>query len=317
MRQQFAKSIYSIMKNNDRVVSVVVDSGTEELDKVRDEMSDRLVECGIAEANAIGVAAGLAASGAIPIVYGMGSFLVYRAMEFIRDDICLQNLNVKIVGSGGGVGYNNLGATHHTTEDIGVLRAIPNIKIFSPATPKEVIPIMDLAVNVSGPVYIRFGKAYEEEIFDDIPQVKNGKASIIRNGNDAAIICTGSIISDAVSAAEILAKDGIDISIINCNQLKPIDKELIIKIANDTKCILTVEEHNIIGGLHSIIAEVLAINSSQVIFDSIGFKDEFCLDYGWRQDLRKMYGISQEAICNKIHDMIIKKDTFLGRLKIE
>lgn len=307
MRTQYAATIYKQMEQNTKILSVVADSGTEEFDKIRNDMPNRLIECGIAEANAIGVAAGLAASGSIPIVYGMGAFLVYRALEFIRDDVCLQNLNVKIIGSGGGVGYNNLGPTHHTTEDIGVLRSLPNLKIFSPSTPKEVEPILNLAIHTKGPVYVRFGKAYEEEIFEDVPELIYGKANTILDGNDFTIVCTGSIISDAVKAAKQLKKENIHVRIINFNQLKPIDSQIIIKAAKETSGILCVEEHTVIGGLSTIVAEILAQHSISTRFDKIGFQDVFCTHYGWRQDLRRHYGISENHIIEKIYSLLKEK----------
>ena len=118
----------------------------------------------------------------------MGAFLAYRAFEFIRNDVCVQNRNVKIVGSGGGIGYNNLGPTHHTTEDIAVMAALPNMRVLSPATPLEVGPVMEAAVNCNGPVYIRFGKAYEEEVFNTLPSCEIGKASILCEGSDISIM---------------------------------------------------------------------------------------------------------------------------------
>ena len=142
MRNGYKSVIYQLMRDNPRIITIFADSGTEEHDLVRRDMPERIIECGIAEANAIGVAAGVASSGFIPIVYGMGAFLAYRAFEFIRNDVCVQNRNVKIVGSGAGIGYNNLGPTHHTTEDIAVMVALPNMCVLSPSTPLEVEPVM-------------------------------------------------------------------------------------------------------------------------------------------------------------------------------
>lgn len=304
MKLKYAEFIYSYMKKNNSVLSLVVDSANEEFDKVKQEMPERLIECGVAEGNAIGVAAGLAASGAIPVIYGMGAFLVYRALEFIRDDICLQNLNVKIVGSGGGVGYNNLGPTHHTTEDISVLRSLPNLVILSPASPMEVIPIMQMAMEIDGPVYVRFGKAYEEEIYHDEPKLTFRRLNVLKTGTDVTIICTGSIIADALHAATQLEKDGIKSEVISMNTLKPIDEEGIIRAVSKTRNVVTVEEHSVIGGLGTIISEVIALHNIECRIATIGFRDVFCTDYGWRQDLRKLYGISKEEIVNKVESLL-------------
>jgi Transketolase, C-terminal subunit len=304
MRNQYKNSIYQLMQKHPEIVVIFVDSGTEEHDLVRRDMPDRIVECGIAEANAIGVAAGIASCGLIPIVYGMGAFLAYRAFEFIRNDVCVQNRNVKIVGSGGGIGYNNLGPTHHTTEDIAVMAALPNMRVLSPATPLEVGPVMEAAVNCNGPVYIRFGKAYEEEVFNTLPSCEIGKASILCEGSDISIIVTGSMLADVVKSAEILSQENISVQIINMTTLKPIDKHSIIQAAQKTKRILVVEEHNYFGGLRSLVADVLAESGLPVSFQSIGFKDEYCFEYGWRQEIRKKYGISVEGIINKVKEMV-------------
>lgn len=304
MRNQYKNSIYQLMQENPRIIVVFVDSGTEEHDLVRRDMPERIVECGIAEANAIGVAAGIASCGFIPIVYGMGAFLAYRAFEFIRNDVCIQNRNVKIVGSGGGIGYNNLGPTHHTTEDIAVMAALPNMRVLSPATPLEVGPVMKEAVNCNGPVYVRFGKAYEEEVFTETPSFEIGKAAVLREGSDISIVVTGSMLADVVKSAEILSRENISVQIINMTTLKPIDKHSIIQAAQKTKRILVVEEHNYFGGLRSLVADVLAESGLAVSFQSIGFKDEYCFEYGWRQEIRKKYDISVEGIINKVKAMM-------------
>lgn len=304
MRNSYKDAIYHLMQENPQIIVVFADSGTEEHDLVRRDMPDRIVECGIAEANAIGVAAGIASCGFIPIVYGMGAFLAYRAFEFIRNDVCVQNRNVKIVGSGGGIGYNNLGPTHHTTEDIAIMTALPNMCVLSPATPLEVEPIMMQAVAFDGPVYIRFGKAYEEEIFSEAPSFEIGKASILREGTDISIFVTGSMISDVMKSAEILARENISVQIINVASLKPIDKSSIIQAANKTKRVLVVEEHNYFGGLRSLVADVLSESGVSVVFQSIGFRDEYCFEYGWRQEIRKKFGISVDGIINKVKEMV-------------
>lgn len=292
------------MRENPNIVTVLVDSGTEEYDLVRRDMPDRIIECGIAEANAIGIAAGMASCGFMPIVYGMGAFLAYRAFEFIRNDVCMQNRNVKIVGSGGGIGYNNLGPTHHTTEDIAVMTALPNMCVLSPSTPLEVEPVMRQAINYAGPVYIRFGKAYEEEIFTEPPLFEIGKASILREGKDVSICVTGSMIADVLKGAELLSQENIDVQVINMTTLKPVDKNIIVQAAKKTGRILVVEEHNYFGGLRSIVADVLVESGVPVSFKSIGFQDEYCFEYGWRQEIRKKFNISVEGIITKVREMI-------------
>lgn len=307
MRNTYKEIIYSLHQENERLISVVADSGTDELQGIRTDFPDKFIECGIAECNAIGVAAGLASAGAIPIVYGMAPFLLYRAYEFIRDDICIQNLNVKIVGSGAGIIYNNLGPTHHATEDIAIMRTLPNMTVLSVASPKEVIPVMRCAVQLEGPVYVRFGKAWEQEIYDEQAVFEYGKGVILREGNDMTIISTGSIASSVLTAQAYLEKDGYTVRVINMSTIKPIDKECIIAAAKETGKILVVEEHSTIGGLAGAVAEVVVESGIGIQFKKIGFDNKFCKDYGWYQDIKKMNGLGEEDIYQAAKTMLQEK----------
>lgn len=303
MRNSFKKAIYKLMKENENILLIVVDSGTEECSLVRHDMPDRIIECGISEANAIGIAAGLSSCGFVPVIYGMGAFLAYRAFEFIRDDLCIQNRNVKIIGCGSGVGFNNLGPTHHTTEDISVMTALPNMKVISPATPLEVANVLEIAVNHLGPFYIRFGKAFEKEVYDIAPKLEFGKANIYQEGSDITIISTGSMLSDVIDGAEMLKQKGISTEIINMWTLKPIDAKCIIDSVKKTGKLITVEEHNSYGGLKFLVSDVLSGSDFLYKKEAICFNDEFCTEYGWRQKIRKMYGISAEEIFEKAYGM--------------
>ncbi|MGN0141587.1 MAG: transketolase family protein [Roseburia sp.] len=296
MRNTYKSVIYDLHKENEKIVSVIADSGTDELRNVREDFPSRVVECGLSECNAIGVAAGMAASGSIPIVYGMAPFLLYRAYEFIRDDICIQNLNVKIVGSGAGIIYNNLGPTHHATEDIAIMRTLPNMKVLSIASPKEVIPVMKCAVQLNGPVYVRFGKAWEEEIYDKEAIFEYGKGTVLREGKDMTIISTGSIISSVLKAHDLLEKEGYTIRVINFSTVKPIDKECIKLAAKETGKILVVEEHSVLGGLASAVAEVVVEGGIGIQFRKMGFENRFCTDYGWYQDIKRLNGLGEDDI---------------------
>ena len=303
MRNTYKDVIYELHKENERLISVFADSGTDELAKVRSDFPDKIVECGISESNAIGVAAGLAGAGAIPVVYGMAPFLVYRAYEFIRDDVCIQNLNVKIVGSGAGIIYNNLGPTHHATEDIAVMRTLPNMKVLSIASPKEVIPVMRCAVEVDGPVYVRFGKAWEEEIYDKEAAFAYGKGTILKQGKDMYIIATGSIVASVLKAQNELEQEGYSVGVIHISTIKPMDKNVVMQAAGTGK-VLVVEEHSTIGGLASAVAECIVEGGIGVLFRKIGFEDQFCRDYGWYQDIKKLNGLGEEQIYNTAKEML-------------
>lgn len=299
MRNEFQKVIQKLYRENDKLVTVVADSGTEELDQVRQNYPDRVVDAGISECSAVGIAAGIAASGGLPILYGMASFLVYRAFEFIRDDICLQKLKVMIVGSGAGVIYNNLGPTHHATEDIAVMNVLPYIKILSIASPKEVEPIMRCALEIDGPVYIRFGKAWEEEIYENAPVFRFGIGTELMQGDDVTIISTGSIVSSVLKAGKMLKEKGYSVRVLNMSTIKPMDEESILCAAQKTHRILVVEEHSTTGGLAGIVAMILLKAQIPVKFEQMGFDRTFCEEYGWYQDIKKICGLGERDIYKK------------------
>ncbi len=306
MRIAFEKAMYDIMCRYPETVAVLADSATGIYEKIRQEFPKRYVDFGIAESNMVAASAGLASTGKIPILYTINAFLVYRAYEFIRNDICMQNRKVIMAGSGAGVIYNNLGPTHHTTEDIAALRVLPNLTILSPASVKEVPKVMEAALKIDGPVYVRLGKAYETEVYDQESKFQFGEGIVLREGSDAAVIGTGSILSDALEAGEILQKKGLSVRVINMATLKPIDEACIIKAADETGCILTVEEHSTIGGLCGAVSEVLCKEGKGVSFKGMGFENCFCTDYGYHQELKKMYRLNGEHIAAQL-EMLIRK----------
>lgn len=306
MRIQYEQAIYDMMKDNSKIVALVADSGTGKYKDIMSEFSNRYIECGIAENNMISVASGLASEGWIPVIYGINNFLVYRSYEFIRNDLCLDKRNVKIVGLGAGVIQNLQGPTHHTLEDISCLRALPNLTLLSPGSPKEVRGALRAALEMNGPVYLRLAKMYETEMFDnEPPEFKVGGLNIVHDGNDLTLFSTGSITGDAYAAVKELGKEGINVKLVNVNSLKPVDKEAITKFAQETGRVITIEEHNVLGGLRSIVSEILVENNVYVKFSYMGFQDEFCFDYGWHQELKRMYGLSPEHIAQKCREMCV------------
>lgn len=296
MRASFEHAMYDIMRSHSNVVAVVADSATGVYEKIKTDFPGRYLDFGISESNMVAASAGIASTGKIPVLYTINAFLVYRAYEFIRNDICLQNRKVIMVGSGAGIIYNNLGPTHHTTEDIAALRVLPNLTILSPASAKEVPKVMESALEIKGPVYVRLGKAYETEVYENESEFEFNKGIVLQEGNKGTIIGTGSILADALKAREILLKMGKTIRVVNMATIKPLDEECILKAAKETKCILTLEEHSIIGGLGSAVSEVLCKNRVGIPFKSMGLQDCFCTDYAYHQDLKKMYGLDGEHI---------------------
>ena len=222
-----------------------------------------------------------------------------RAYEFIRNDICLQNQNVKIVGTGAGEVYSALGPTHHSTEDLGGLRALPNLAILCPASPMEVKKATLAAYEHEGPMYLRLGTNREPEIYQEDYLYEIGKVITLRDGKDVTIIGTGSILKDVLGIAERLSESGISARVINIHTIKPIDKDIIIKSAQETGKVATVEDHNIIGGIGSAVSEVLAEAGIGVKFKRFGLQG-FSKGYGTYDQVKKMNGIGIDYIADEI-----------------
>lgn len=299
MRKTYENSIYELMKRNEKIVALVADSGLGKYEDIEKEFPDRLFNFGIAESNMIAAGAAMAKEGFIPVIYALNNFMVYRAYEFIRNDVCLQNRNVKFVGLGAGVVANTLGPTHHTTEDISCLRVLPNMTLVSPASPKEVPVVLEKSVDFTGPVYIRLGKAFEREIYENDSPFEIGKSTVLTEGNDLTVIATGSITADALEAVNKLKEKGVNAELINASTIKPFDGETLLRSAKKTKKVVSVEEHQVTGGLGAAVAETLCKAGIGAKLDIIGFENTFCSDYGWHQDLKRMYGMSPDHIFNR------------------
>jgi transketolase len=301
MRNAYLNTLYELAAKDKNVLSLVSDNGLIVYDKFRQDFPKQYFNFGISESNMIAAAAGMAYCGKIPFAYTIGAFLAYRGFEFIRDDVCLQKQNVKIVGIGSGMAYSNLGPTHHTTEDIAVLRVLPYLTLFSPASPLEVKKIIQASYEIQGPVYIRLGTNNENEIYDEDYVFQVGKGVEVRAGTDITLISTGSIINEVLEAASQLEKDGVSVRVINIHTLKPFDQEIVIQAAKETKLLITIEEHNIIGGLGSAVAECICEAGIQAKLKKIGLVDHFAVGYGTHQEVKAMNNLGG----NEIYDGII------------
>lgn len=303
MQKAYLIALYELATKDKRIFSLLADSGTGYDELFRRELPDQMLDFGIAEEHMVGAAAGMATCGKIPFVYTAGAFLAYRAFEFVRNDICLQNLNVKIVGMGSGLAWSTLGPTHHTTEDISVLRAIPNLTIFSPSCPREVQEVVRAAYETEGPVYIRLGMNAEPDIYGKDYVFQKGKNIELRSGKDVAVIATGSIASEALKAVDWLMECGKQISFYYVHTIKPFDKESIIDIATKHEKIVTIEEHNIYGGLGGIVSEVVAEYGLALRVKRIGLSDVFAKGYGTLEQVRKINGLDAESLKIKIMEV--------------
>lgn len=303
MQKSYIGTLYNLMKKDKNVISCLSDSGTDYDELIARELPNQCINFGISENNKVAAAAGLASCGKIPFVYTTSAFLAYRSYEFIRDDVCLQNRNVKLIGMGCGLSWSTLGPTHHTTEDISALKSIPNLTILSPATPKELEKCIEYAYNTFGPIYIRMGMSNEREIYDE-SNFKISKNNIITKGDDITIFSTGSIISEVLDASELLKEEGIKSKVINISTIKPLDIKGIINECKKQKNIFSVEEHNIIGGIGSSIADVIAENNLDCKLNKIGLNDCFANGYGTYSEIKKMNGLDSLSIYNKIKEKI-------------
>ena len=211
MRNAYLSTLYQLAKSNKNILALVADNGTIVYDKYREDFTGRFINFGISEANMISVAAGLASCGKVPFAYTIANFLTFRAYEQIRNDVCLQKMNVKIVGIGAGFVYSDLGPTHHSTEDIAVMRVLPEMIILSPSDPLEAVKATNAAAHIVGPVYLRLATGGTPKIYESDYVFEVGKGVTLREGNDMAIIATGSIVHEAVQAVNELEELGISV----------------------------------------------------------------------------------------------------------
>ncbi|MBA7685374.1 Apulose-4-phosphate transketolase subunit B [subsurface metagenome] len=304
MRDAFCKELNKLAAENPELLLLTGDIGFQVFDQFRAQYPDRFYNMGVAEANMIGTAAGLALSGKKPFVYTIIPFLTMRAFEQIRNDVCMQNQPVKIVGVGGGVAYGVLGPTHHSIVDLAILRALPNMTVISPCDPLESQLATRAAFNHSGPVYLRLGKNGEPALHDHEYDFEIGQAVTMREGGEATIIVCGAVTRIALETSELLGQKGIGVRVINMHTLKPIDKETILKAAEETRAIVTVEEHNIIGGLGSAVAEVLAEANLQIPFRRVGINDSFGYGVGSQTYHLNKNGINTPNITKLILELI-------------
>lgn len=304
MRTAYINALSDLAAQDRNVIAMISDNGAIVYDDYRARFPKQYINSGIAESCMIAMAAGIASRGKIPFAYTIGAFLAYRALEFIRNDVCMQKQNVKIVGTGAGGAYPALGPTHHVTEDIPMLRALPNLLLLSPASPIEVKHCVRVAYGHVGPVYIRLGTNREPEVYENGEYgFEVGKGVVLRDGTDVTLVSTGSIVHDVLRAAYELGSQGFSVRVVNIHTLKPFDREIIIESAQKTRAILTVEEHCIYGGLGSMVAEVLAEECLGAQFRRLGLLD-FARGYGTHDELKESNGLGQADIINAVKGML-------------
>ena len=274
-------------------------------DVFKKEFPERFINMGIAEGNMMSVAAGLATCGKTVFASSFAMFAAGRAFEQVRNSICYPKINVKIGATHAGISVGEDGATHQCLEDIGIMRTIPNMVIINPADGNEAIMAVKAAIEYEGPVYLRFGRLAVPVIFDENYKFEIGKGVMLEDGSDVTLVATGLMVPEALKAREELLKEGISARVINIATIKPLDVEIIVKAAKETGAIVTCEEHNIIGGLGSAVAEALAENAP-VPVKRVGTKDVFGKS-GVPAKLLEEYGLDVKTIVEKAKEAINMK----------
>lgn len=301
MRKAFVETLTQLAQKNSKIYLLTGDLGFMAFEEFRDEFKERFINMGIAESNMIGVASGLALSGKIVFVYSIVPFVTYRCLEHIRNDICYNNLNVNIVGVGGGYSYGIMGATHHALEDIGVMSALPNMTVICPGDPIEVEAATKAAVNFKGPIYIRLGRTGERKLHSLPIKFEIGKGIVMKQGNNLTLISTGNMLELAITVADQLVLKGINARVVSMPTVKPLDIDIVLRCAKETKNIFTLEEHSPNGGLRNAVATSLIENGiKNCYFKAFTVPEGFAKRLGSQEYLRKQAFLSAADINNFI-----------------
>ncbi|MEM8960903.1 MAG: transketolase C-terminal domain-containing protein [Acidobacteriota bacterium] len=300
MRWTSLNMVHELARQDERIVFLGSDLGPGTLDAMKAELPERFFMEGVAEANLIGMAAGLALEGFIPYVNTIATFLTRRAFDQIVVDACLHNAPIRLIGNGGGLVYAPLGPTHQAIEDIAILRALPNMTIVAPCDADEMRRLMPLTVDHPGPIYIRLAKGHDPVVSDPNVPFAIGRGLTRRHGDDALVVTTGITLGLALEAADQLSKDGIEIEILHLPTVKPLDVEALLAVMRRVPRVVTVEEHTIIGGLGSAVAEVIAEEGIACRLVRLGIPDVFAERYGSQRALLDDFGISVQGIIEAV-----------------
>lgn len=309
MRDTFVKTLIEEAKKDKNIELVTGDLGFGVLKPYFEQLPNQFTNAGIAEQNMTGVAAGMALCGKTVFTYSIGNFPTLRCIEQIRNDCAYPHANVKIVCVGGGFVYGSLGMSHQATEDIAMLRALPEVTVVCPGDLVEAAEATKAIAHTPGTVYLRLGRGGEKRVHDKIDDFQIGKAIKIREAKadcnkKVALFSTGAILDEATEAAGILEEEGIGVEEYSFHTVKPIDKDVILDCANRYDYIVTVEEHNVIGGFASAVSEVITDSDENVRLIKIGLNDEYCSKVGNQKYLRAQYGMTAQDIVKKVKETV-------------
>ncbi len=302
MRNAFADEITKLGQSDPRVVVLSGDIGNKLFDKFKDAQDDRFYNCGVAEQNMTGVAAGLAMNGFRPFTYTITPFVTTRCLEQIRTDAAYHQVPATVVSVGAGLAYAGLGPTHHACEDISFLRSIPNMNVICPGDAWEVRAALRAILQQDNPTYLRMGKKNEPKIHDDVPSnFVIGKALVISGGKDVTLLSTGNMLPEAIEAAEQLAQQGVSAEVVSFHTVKPLDADYLTNAFNSFQKIVTIEEHSLIGGFGSAVAEWAVDNGADARkMIRVGTPDAFFKKSGEQEYAREQLGLTGHQIAGRV-----------------
>ena len=302
MRDSFFDKLYEIAKKDRDVILICADMSAPSHDKFRRNLSSQFVNAGIAEQNMITVASGLALSGKNVFAYAIMPFVTLRCYEQIKIDMCAMNVPMTTVGVGAGFSYDDSGPTHHATEDIAIMRCLPNITILNVTDNVMASACAEIAYRYTTPLYVRLDRKPFSIIYSQDEDFSDG-VSCLRQGKDLCIVSTGNMVHKALEVADILKEHSIDVTVLDLYRLKPVNVELLLKYIRQSKKIITLEEHLINGGLGSIVAEILVDTNVNIPLKRIAIPDKYCYTYGGRECIRKTIGLDTDGIVRTILKM--------------
>jgi transketolase len=300
MRNAFATEITELAARDERVVMLMADIGNHLFDQFKERFAERFYNCGVAEANMIGMAAGLASAGFRPVCYTITPFATTRCLEQIRVDLCYHRMPVVVVGTGAGLSYASLGATHHSCEDIAFLRVLPEMTVLCPADPMEVRGCTRAALTVDGPVYMRIGKKGEAAVHLSVPEIQIGRCIPIKTGTTVGLLSTGNMLPLALAAAAQLEAAGVSTEVVSFHTVKPLDETYLDKAFRRFTLVATLEEHSVLGGFGGAVAEWVAEHTGRAPLVRFGTADRFLHETGDQEYARGLYGLTEASIVETI-----------------
>jgi transketolase len=306
MRERCLKAIFELAKRDERVVFIGSDLGVGVLNEFKQAIPERFFMEGVSEQNLVGLAAGLAMEGRVVYLNTIATFLTRRCFEQVAVDLCLHDVNVRLIANGGGVVYAPLGPTHLAIEDIAICRALPNMTVVAPADEVEMVRFVKASLDHQGPIYVRVAKGHDPIVTTDTGPFVIGKAVPMRDGDDALIVTTGVGLQVSLAAADKLKASGVSAAVLHFPTIKPFDTEALAEFAGRVRAIVTVEEHTVIGGLGGAAAEFLA--ESDLLqgrrFKRVGIPDVFPDVYGDQNGMMRKYGISADGVAATVQELL-------------